>query len=264
MELNYTDDNNIYPLANTSNLPFNYAPLSDIQDNTPNNTINYTYMVTNLDNNMDISSCNESEENNISNVIKIKNNLINIINNCDIDIDINASEVESSEKIDKLSELYDEFIKEYLLEQNEFLKYEKKLNKVLQETKSNIKKLDLIIKFINEIDDGSCEGSLFNILIENMKLLSSNIEENNKLKYIKEEYINSKKKINKYLRFIKKINNMNIANVCPLCLNNSVNLYLTCGHTCCEDCYERLSNNNEKKCFLCRKIIFDKRPLYFS
>ena len=61
------------------------------------------------------------------------------------------------------------------------------------------------------------------------------------------------------------INSLNVSNTCPLCLTNSVNIYLNpCGHTCCDDCYGRLLVNNDNKCFLCRSNIMNKNSLYFS
>ena len=98
-----------------------------------------------------------------------------------------------------------------------------------------------------------------------MKLLSKNIEENNNLKEKRKNYIESKKEINEYLIMIKKLNKMNTSNLCPLCLTNTLSIYLNpCGHTCCDKCYERLSNDAERKCFLCRSRIMSKFPLYFS
>ena len=64
---------------------------------------------------------------------------------------------------------------------------------------------------------------------------------------------------------IKKLNKLNITNTCPTCLTNPVNIYFNpCGHTLCDDCYERISSDNEKKCFLCRMRVMNKHPLYFS
>jgi len=255
MELNYSYDN-IY----------NNMPLT-------NNNIAYDYVIDNIDSNINMEMCNNnaSESSNVSEIIMIKNKLINILNDSIIN---NGKEVNGSsasnvpdepDELTEISDLYEYFKKQYLEEQNNYILLEEKLNNLINESKSNINKLDLIIKFISELDDGSCKNQMDETLIECLKQKSKSIEENDKIVEAKKEYIKSRKKLVKYLNFIKKINCMNVGNVCPLCLSNTVNIYLNpCGHTCCNDCYDRLVTNQERKCFLCRNHIMNKNPLYFS
>ena len=250
MELNYTTyDNNIY----------NVTPMTM-------DTMNYEYIIDNLDNSMNTSLCEPEPNDNIILVNNIKNNIVNILNDINTEDNINGSQTtESSNKLVKLSELYDNFIEDYILMQNKYLECEKNLYKEIEESKSNIKKLELIMKFMDELDESDDNDSLNKNIIENMKLLSKNIEENNNLKEKRKNYIESKKEINEYLIMIKKLNKMNTSNLCPLCLTNTLSIYLNpCGHTCCDKCYERLSNDAERKCFLCRSRIMSKFPLYFS
>jgi len=261
MDLNYTYDN-VYNNMTMSN----------------NGMYDHDYIIDNIDSNINMEICNDIPENisgstDISEIIMIKNKLINMFNDNSITNDeivvgaLNASNLPNEEvnteqdMLIKISELYDTFKKQYLEEQKNYLSAEKNLNKLITESKSNINKLDLIIKFMNELKENDKEDET---LIECLKQKSKSIEENDKIIEAKKEYIKSRKNIVIYLDFIKKINCMNISNSCPLCLTNTVNIYLNpCGHTCCHDCYERLSNN-EKKCFLCRNHILNTNPLYFS
>ena len=227
----------------------------------------YEYIVDNIDNRISIGTCSQENEN-ITEIIKIKNGIVNILNNNDDIFEENGSGVNDDEDTDIINKLigdYDNFCENYKKEQSKYFDLEKNFNIEITNSKNNIKKLDMIVNFMKEFDEEVCPDGLTENIVGNMKILSKNIEENSKIMNIRKEYINSRKKINKYLSFIKKMNKMNTANICPLCLSNAVNIYLNpCGHTCCDSCYEKLETNHEKKCFLCRCKIMQKNPLYFS
>ena len=125
--------------------------------------------------------------------------------------------------------------------------------------------MNVVIDFMRELNINDCKDQLQEAIIENIKQYSNNIGGgNDHIKLMKENYIESRKNINKYLDIIKKLNHMNVSNSCPVCLTNPVNIYLNpCGHTLCDGCYNRVSDN-EKKCFLCRTRVLSKFPLYFS
>ena len=251
MEYNYTFDNNIY----------NNGPM--VLDN---NT-SYEYIIDNLDNSISMGGpqpCKQENEE-IAEIIKIKNGIINVLNNNDDIFEENGSGVTDDAGIKSLIEGYDKFYDDYKVEQKNYFKLEEQLHNEIEKSKNSIKKLDMIVNFMKEFDGDVCPDGLTEIIVENMKILSKNIEENNKIINIRKEYINSRQIINKYLSFIKKMNKVNTTNVCPLCLTNAVNIYLNpCGHTCCDTCYEKLESNHDKKCFLCRSKIIQKNPLYFS
>jgi len=228
----------------------------------------YEYIIDNIDNSVQMTTCSQENEN-ITEIIKIKNGIINILNNNDDIFEENGSGVtendEDTDIFNKLTEDYDKFYEDYKKEQSKYFEYEKNLNIEITNSKNNIKKLDMIVNFMKEFDDDVCPDGLTENIMANMEILSKNIEENSRIADIRKEYINSRKMINKYLSFIKKMNKLNTSNVCPLCLTNAVNIYLNpCGHTCCDSCYEKLEANHEKKCFLCRCKIMQKNPLYFS
>ena len=232
-------------------------------------TPQYEYIIDNLDNRISIGTTCPQENEDITEIIKIKNGIINILNNTDDIFEENESGVtendEDTDIFNKLTEDYDKFYENYKKEQSKYFDLEKNFNIEITNSKNNIKKLDMIVNFMKEFDEEVCPDGLTENIVGNMKILSKNIEENSKIDAIRKEYINSRKMVNKYLSFIKKMNKLNTANVCPLCLSNAVNIYLNpCGHTCCDSCYEKLETNHEKKCFLCRCKIMQKNSLYFS
>jgi len=256
--INYNNDtNDIYGFQNMSN------------------NISYEYIIDNLDNNIQRATCKE-EIPSIEHAMNIRNSIINILNDNDLDVEesekkqsnINASGVIIEEKkeddgIKKCSDMFDEFIKDYKKKQEHYLECKNKFQDEISRSKNNIKKLDLIIQFIRELDK-DCNDQETEELLNNLKVLSNKIENDKNIITARTEYIKSRKDIENNLNLIKKINSLNMSNTCPLCLTNQVNIYLNpCGHTCCEECYGRLSNN-ENKCFLCRSNIMSKNPLYFS
>jgi hypothetical protein len=220
---------------------------------------NYDYVIDNIDNT--VSNCHEETEN-VTDIITIKNNMMHILNS--IEGDTNASDT-IPDKLIKLTDLYEDFRKEYLQEQEKFIKSERYMNNMISLSKSNIKKLNVVIDFMREIDDKDCKDQLNETIIDNLKQYSKNMGDNCHLEEAKKEYTGSRKSIIKYLDVIKKLNKLNISNTCPTCLTNPVNIYLNpCGHTLCGDCYDRINIDQEKKCFLCRTRVLSKFPLYFS
>ena len=153
-------------------MDLNYTGLiNDIysgQNITSHTNTNYEYVIDNIDNS--VSSCYEETEN-VTEIINIKNNLMNILNT--VDGVSNASDT-IPDKLVKLSDLYDDFRKEYLQEQEKFLKAEKYLNNMINLSKSNIKKLNVVIDFMRELDDTDCKDQLNETIISNIKQYSKN------------------------------------------------------------------------------------------
>jgi len=220
---------------------------------------NYEYIIDTIDNNI-YSVCSETSED-VNNVINIKNNIIDILNSVN-DID---NSVTVSDKLIKLTDLYDDFKKEYLEKQSQYFETEKKMNDMINNAKTNIKKLDVVTDFMKSLDTGDCDDGLNSTIIENIKKYTEKLNDNDKLTEAKNNYIQKRKEIVKYLNVIKKLNTLNVTNTCPTCLTNPVNIYLNpCGHTLCDDCYDRIPHDNGMKCFLCRNRVMNKYPLYFS
>ena len=256
---NNTNTNDIYGFQNMSN------------------NISYEYIIDNIDNNIQQSNCNR-EVTSVEYALNIRNSIINTLNDNNLDIEeldksqsnINGSGIIIEEKVEKVdnikkcSEMFGEFIKDYKDKQEKYLECKKNFQDEINNSKSNLKKLDLIIQFIRELDN-DCNDQETEELLNNLKVLSNKIENDKNIITARIDYIKIRKEIDNHLNLIKKINSLNISNTCPLCLTNSVDIYLNpCGHTCCEDCYGRLLVNNDNKCFLCRSNIMNKYPLYFS
>ncbi len=221
---------------------------------------NYEYIIDTIDNNI-YSVCSETSED-VNNVINIKNNIIDILNSVS---DIDNSTTESEDKLVKLTDLFGDFKKEYLEKQSQYFETEKKMNEMIKDAKTNIKKLDVVMDFMKTLDTEDCDDGLNSTIIENIKKYTEKLNENEKLSEAKNNYIQTRKEMIKYLNVIKKLNSVNVTNTCPTCLTNPINIYLNpCGHTLCDDCYSRISNDHERKCFLCRTRVMNKSPLYFS
>ena len=237
---------------------------------TSHDNMNYEYIIENLDNSAVTCDYDRFDNNDDINKIKeIRNNITNIFN-CDPD-ELNSSFNESinasdTEFIGEFTDYFNNFISEYLKEQDNYLNCEKNLINERNVSKTVIKKLDIVIDFMKELSNEDCDDGINSTIIENIKEYSKQKENSDKLLIARNEYFNSRLKINKYLGVIKKINSINTTNTCPTCLSNVVNVYLNpCGHTMCNECYERINNNqDERKCFLCRSNILSKFPLYFS
>lgn len=243
-------------------MEYNYINTTSLGEAYGNNS--YEYVIDNMDLNMDLNMpiCNEFSSE-INEINKIRNGISNIMNNIDLN-DMNASDT-CDDNFKELSEMIDNFKKEYINEQEKYNLCEKEFNDAINESKQDLKKLDLITKFMIELGEKDCKDQLNETIISNLKELSKKIENKDKIVIAKNKYIESKIRINKYLNLIKKINGLNISNTCPLCLTDTVSVYLNpCGHTCCDKCYEKICTNNNNKCFLCRNRILNKAPLYFS
>ena len=104
-----------------------------------------------------------------------------------------------------------------------------------------------------------------NKIVENMYIFAKNISENSKINEIKEEYIERKKEMVQYLDILKYLNKGNVGNTCSLCLTNNVDIYFDpCGHTCCEECLNRMESiDNELICGFCRKNIYRTSKIYY-
>ena len=94
------------------------------------------------------------------------------------------------------------------------------------------------------------------------------------LKLQKKKYETERKNILKYIYFLKKVNKMNVTNMCVVCMEEQVTHFINpCGHPFCKTCLEKhldvedIDNidtiHNDKKCPVCRKYVLNINPLYF-
>ena len=71
----------------------------------------------------------------------------------------------------------------------------------------------------------------------------------------------------KYMDVLLYLNKGNVGNTCSLCLTNNVKFYFNpCGHTCCEECLNKMGSQlrlQDTKCVFCRKNIYETKKLYY-
>ena len=212
--------------------------------------------------------CFDTIHNNDSNnIIKIKENLLNIIQKKKEIIEINNNEYHN-EDIDRIMNDIKELFSEnnfYKL-QDELNELEKKLNNEISKSKDNINKIDIFIKFINDINYSNIENNDLEEIKKKSEDICKKIDNNKELNEIREKYISKRKELNSYIYFIQKINNYNISNICPICITKPVDRYLhPCGHTFCENCLMRSNNINRNlnNCMICRKTYNSINQLFF-
>ena len=198
--------------------------------------------------------------------IKIRDNLLNILNNKEI-LPIDDPEFKDEEIDDIISKIKG-FGENFISLQNDLDKAQKDYEEYIKYTKENIQKINSSIEFIKncnkEYESDEKVKTIIDSLVEYIKV----VDENDKLKEYKELYIQKRKLFNKHLYLINTINNWNITAICPICITDKIDSYCNpCGHTACRKCLDKSSNIvnnvNHNKCPICREHIMDIRKLYF-
>ena len=159
-----------------------------------------------------------------------------------------------------------EFKKNFIEKQDEFIKIDLILKTEIKKVENDLKTLDNMITFINNINDYS-ETIEIKTINENILKLSKKISENTNLKSAKEKYVKIRIEINECFDMIKSLNNLSYSNTCSLCLTNKIEKFIDpCGHCLCSDCKNRLvdydNQISNKNCPICRAYIKDFKPLY--
>ena len=198
--------------------------------------------------------------------IQIRDTLLNILNNKDV-LPIDDQEFKC-EKIDSIVDQIKLFNKELVSLQDEIEEYHQKYQEEVKKTKENIDKIDCSIQFIQTCNKEYERDKKTKSIIDSLTEYIKTINENDKLKEAKEEYINKRKLINKHLCLINSVNKLNVAAICPICLTDKIDSYCNpCGHTACKACLDKTSsivnNVNHNKCPICREYVMDIRKLYF-
>ena len=160
-----------------------------------------------------------------------------------------------------------EFKKNFLEKQNIFINADLRLKEETKKVEKDLKTLEKMITFINNLDDDYSETEEIKKINENIILLSQKIEKNNILKSAKEDYVKIRIDINECFDIIKSLNNLNYSNTCSLCLTNKVQEFINpCGHCLCSGCKTRFveyeGDINNENCPICRGFIKDFQPLY--
>ena len=155
---------------------------------------------------------------------------------------------------------------------------DKELTSEIKNINNNITKLDAMISFISKMESDT-DNELMKEIVEKIKTLSNVVSKTERFDEIKKKYVGTRKKLNKYIYFLRKINKWNVCNMCPICLENPVNHFLDpCGHTMCDNCIKgsiRMNTgisidnidihsigHDNTQCPLCRVTIHKAKTLF--
>ena len=149
---------------------------------------------------------------------------------------------------------------------------EENLNEEIKKMNENIGKIDNFIKFLESLS--SLDHENIKEIISNITKLATKLSNIESFKKAKKEYATERRNILKYIYFLRKVNKMNVTNMCVVCMDEPVSHFLDpCGHTFCKTCLQKslevdsFVNENEnyinKNCPVCRKYVNKVRPLYF-
>ena len=162
---------------------------------------------------------------------------------------------------------FDNFMKYFDLKQKELLKIEKKFFEEIKKNKEDVKQINQLIEYFGILKDKYDDSEENQETHNNMLKFANNILNNSKIESVKEEFIIRKREMLQYLDIIKYLNKANVGNTCSLCLTNNVNFYFNpCGHTCCEECLNKMGIQlrlQDTQCVFCRKNIYETKKLYY-
>lgn len=141
-------------------------------------------------------------------------------------------------------------IVEYSIEKNSpqyILKFYNKNNKKIDEIE--IRTTSSILSYSTMKDrDNMCKilNKKIKQYINNGELLTNNV-------------LNLKNKINNLNERIEKY-------ICKICYEYDIEYIIDCGHTYCKNCIRKIKENNQKKCYFCRKTIEmkDIKKIFYS
>ena len=198
--------------------------------------------------------------------IQIRDNLLNILNNKEI-LPIDDPEFKD-EEIDDIVSKIKGFGENFISLQKDLDIAYQKYEEASKTTQENIQKINNSIQLIKTCSKEYDSDSNTKSIIDSLKDYIKSINENDKIKEYKREYIQKRKLLNKHIHLINSINNWNTSAICPICITDKVDSYCNpCGHTSCRKCLDKTSNIvnnvNHNKCPICREHIMDIRKLYF-
>lgn len=203
----------------------------------------------------------------------IKNELIN--NTHDLN---NITDEEMNEKVNDFDEKYKNlhegihlFMKDMTKCREKLLSLETDLKEKENENKKDITLIQTFLDFVVNLKESTEEEVVSDTFKGEIVKVCDNVKDNNSFKEVKNEYDKTKKNYLKYLKTLSLINNLNVGNLCSICIQNNVTTYYNpCGHTTCETCKERLmeysgeTNISGCRCPICRVNIRDSKKIYFN
>tara|TARA_Y100000389_G_scaffold196016_1_gene228256 strand:- start:1386 stop:2150 length:765 start_codon:yes stop_codon:yes gene_type:complete len=201
-------------------------------------------------------------------LLTIKESIIQMMTDNDdlLSVDEKKEIPESFKEIDTFVDDLQTKIQIFHKLQDDLIKHESHFKKELDTSKKKLKTIDDMVCFIKNLDHELIDNNDSNDIIKSMEHISEKMEGNCELLTAKKKYFETRKEIQKYIYFIRKLNQWNQVNLCALCMTNQVDSYCNpCGHTLCKGCFNNgiTGLNNEKKCPFCREVIYKITPLYF-
>ena len=267
---------------------------------------NHTYTPTGMDTNIDDFFNKKEEDTNVIKMIELKESLINILQNKeeidftdDIVVDsFSEGEEEEEEnetenenenenenetknetekgKIDVMIKKINSFIQEFIVLQTALNKINNDFQSEVTSLQKNITTIESMISFLKKLPDDYKDETILKDIIDSMHQLSQKIIKNEQIQKLKIDYVQKRREMEKYIYFMKKLNNFNHCNICPLCFTNTVDHFLDpCGHTFCKSCIQlhlrkngeldlyQVGRDDNSQCCYCRERIKTVRQLYF-
>tara|TARA_Y100000389_G_C17449546_1_gene513808 strand:- start:413 stop:1156 length:744 start_codon:yes stop_codon:yes gene_type:complete len=209
---------------------------------------------------------------NIHNLIKIKESVLDIMQS---KTEIEYEEIldYKDEEIDNFIEKTKEILKIFKEKQDDIDIINENYKKEIRKIRDHLKIIDAQIDFIKKLPKDYKNEDSIQEIISKMNDYTKHIQNNENVEKLKKDYLTKIKEIHKYIYLIRKINNFNTCNMCPVCFENPVDHFIApCGHTYCKSCLERLipsdniyelDYNSQFKCSFCRENVKTVRPLYF-
>ena len=227
----------------------------------------------------------KKEDVNVIKMLELRGEILSLIEGKD-EFDCSEEEekeiLEAGEGLDLKKERDDfvEKIKTYIDTFNRIQKELDECNEMFQKEvhslRKNVSTTESMIEFIKKLPEEQKDHENIKTIIEQMTVLSKSLMDNQKIKEIRKTYIEKRKESEKLIQVIKKVNNLNHANICPLCFTNPVDHFADpCGHTFCRECIHRhlskgedsdlyeVGRNDGSQCCFCRERIKTIRQLYF-
>tara|TARA_B100001123_G_scaffold189414_1_gene216244 strand:- start:5818 stop:6594 length:777 start_codon:yes stop_codon:yes gene_type:complete len=193
--------------------------------------------------------------------------------------EIHSGDTKINENIAKMDGVLSELLDDFNKHQKELNQINKEFQKEYKNIQKNASMVENMIDFIKKLPNEYQNNTVINEIIEKMNKLCSDITKNHKIMQIREEYLQKRKKTEEMLQIIKKFNNFNQTNTCPVCFKNQVDHFIDpCGHTFCKECIQQMTEkenseeavelyeigrNMDTQCCLCRIGVKSVRPLYF-
>ena len=218
---------------------------------------------------------NIKKDENVEKLIQMKENTVNLIQKKD---EINLIPDDDDYKNEEIDTLVEDIMKKIEIFNTKQIEMDEITNDFQEELgniKEKISTIENMIDFVKKLPQDYKEDEESNKIVENMHQLSKKIISNEKITELKKKYITKYKELYKYIYLIRKINQFNSCNMCPLCFSNQVDHFLNpCGHTFCKECIQRVfkkddsniyevGRNSHAHCPVCRDTIQKINQLYF-